>query len=43
MIVKVVIERGDDGYYVAHCPALKSYPPQPVVECAAFVPRAATR
>lgn len=24
MIVKVVIERGDDGYFVAHCPALKS-------------------
>lgn len=24
MKVKVVIERGDDGYLVAHCPALKS-------------------
>ena len=24
MIVKVVIERGEDGYFVAHCPALKS-------------------
>ena len=24
MNVKVVIERGADGYYVAHCPALKS-------------------
>lgn len=24
MNVKVVIERGEDGYYVAHCPALKS-------------------
>ena len=24
MNVKVVIERGDDGYFVAHCPALKS-------------------
>ena len=24
MKVKVVIERGEDGYFVAHCPALKS-------------------
>jgi predicted RNase H-like HicB family nuclease len=24
MIVKVMIERGEDGYFVAHCPALKS-------------------
>jgi predicted RNase H-like HicB family nuclease len=24
MNVKVVVERGEDGYYVAHCPALKS-------------------
>ena len=24
MVVKVVIERGEDGYFVAHCPALKS-------------------
>jgi predicted RNase H-like HicB family nuclease len=24
MIVKVVIERGEDGYFVSHCPALKS-------------------
>ena len=24
MNVKVVIQRGDDGYFVAHCPALKS-------------------
>ena len=24
MNVKVVIERGDDGYFVAPCPALKS-------------------
>lgn len=24
MNVKVVIERGEDGYFVAHCPALKS-------------------
>ena len=24
MIFKVVIERGEDGYFVAHCPALKS-------------------
>jgi predicted RNase H-like HicB family nuclease len=24
MNIKVVIERGADGYYVAHCPALKS-------------------
>jgi predicted RNase H-like HicB family nuclease len=24
MKVKVVLERGEDGYFVAHCPALKS-------------------
>jgi predicted RNase H-like HicB family nuclease len=24
MNVKVVIQRGEDGYFVAHCPALKS-------------------
>ncbi len=24
MKLKVVIEHGDDGYFVAHCPALKS-------------------
>ncbi len=24
MNVKVVIERGEDGYFVAHCPSLKS-------------------
>lgn len=24
MIFKVVIERGEDGYFVAHCPSLKS-------------------
>ena len=24
MKVKVVLERGDDGYFVAHCPALQS-------------------
>lgn len=24
MSVKVVLERGEDGYYVAHCPALRS-------------------
>ena len=24
MNVKVVLERGEDGYYVAHCPALRS-------------------
>jgi predicted RNase H-like HicB family nuclease len=24
MNVKVVIEHGEDGYFVAHCPALKS-------------------
>ena len=24
MTLKVVIEHGDDGYFVAHCPALKS-------------------
>jgi predicted RNase H-like HicB family nuclease len=22
--IKVILERGEDGYYVAHCPALKS-------------------
>ena len=24
MNIKVILERGEDGYYVAHCPALKS-------------------
>ena len=24
MIVKVVVRRGEDGYFVAHCPSLKS-------------------
>ena len=24
MKIKVVIEKGEDGYFVAHCPALKS-------------------
>ncbi len=24
MIIKIVIERGEDGYFVAHCPSLKS-------------------
>ena len=24
MNIKVIVERGEDGYYVAHCPALKS-------------------
>ena len=24
MNIKVVIEHGEDGYFVAHCPALKS-------------------
>ena len=24
MNLKVVIQRGEDGYYVAHCPSLKS-------------------
>jgi predicted RNase H-like HicB family nuclease len=24
MTIKVVVERGEDGYFVAHCPALKS-------------------
>ncbi len=24
MRVKVVLERGEDGYFVAHCPSLKS-------------------
>ena len=24
MKVKVVIEKGEDGYFVAHCPSLKS-------------------
>ncbi|HVF10490.1 MAG TPA: type II toxin-antitoxin system HicB family antitoxin [Abditibacteriaceae bacterium] len=24
MTIKVVLERGEDGYFVAHCPSLKS-------------------
>jgi len=24
MNIKVVVEHGEDGYYVAHCPSLKS-------------------
>ena len=24
MTLQVIIERGDDGYFVAHCPSLKS-------------------
>ena len=24
MKIKIILEQGDDGYYVAHCPALKS-------------------
>lgn len=24
MVVKVVVERGEDGYFVARCPSLKS-------------------
>ncbi len=24
MNIKVIVETGEDGYYVAHCPALKS-------------------
>jgi len=24
MTIKVIVEKGEDGYYVAHCPALKS-------------------
>ena len=24
MVLKVVLEQGEDGYYVAHCPSLKS-------------------
>lgn len=24
MKIKVIIEKGDDGYFVAHCPSLKS-------------------
>lgn len=24
MRIKVVVEQGEDGYFVAHCPALKS-------------------
>jgi predicted RNase H-like HicB family nuclease len=24
MNVKIILERGEDGYFVAHCPALKS-------------------
>jgi predicted RNase H-like HicB family nuclease len=24
MTIKVVVDRGEDGYFVAHCPALRS-------------------
>ncbi len=24
MKIKVILEKGEDGYYVAHCPSLKS-------------------
>ena len=24
MVIKVVLEQGEDGYFVAHCPSLKS-------------------
>jgi predicted RNase H-like HicB family nuclease len=24
MNLKIIIEKGDDGYYTAHCPSLKS-------------------
>jgi predicted RNase H-like HicB family nuclease len=24
MSIKVILERGEDGYFVAHCPSLKS-------------------
>ncbi len=24
MTIQIIIERGEDGYFVAHCPALKS-------------------
>jgi len=24
MRIKVIVQKGEDGYYVAHCPALKS-------------------
>jgi predicted RNase H-like HicB family nuclease len=24
MVIKVILERGQDGYFVAHCPSLKS-------------------
>jgi predicted RNase H-like HicB family nuclease len=24
MIVKVILEKGEDGYYAVHCPSLKS-------------------
>ena len=24
MKIKVIVEKGDDGYFVAHCPSLKS-------------------
>ncbi len=24
MTIKVVVQKGEDGYYVSHCPALKS-------------------
>ena len=37
MNVKVVIERGEDGYFVAHCPALKSCWSQGKTREAAFI------
>ena len=24
MLIKVIVEKGEDGYFVAHCPSLKS-------------------
>jgi hypothetical protein len=33
----------DRGSVFIHCPVLKSYPPQPVLTCAVFVPLAAVR
>jgi predicted RNase H-like HicB family nuclease len=24
MLIKVIVEEGEDGYFVAHCPSLKS-------------------
>ena len=33
----------DRGSVFIYCPLLKCYPPQPVVECAAYIPAAPPR